>query len=94
MPKAAKRVGPKTTAPRARRTAARTLSLNARLGARTEYRIYPSIGIARVGDCLDSCNRPPQRPQPAHRHPHRSRRTRLISGARGVSNYTQTKMRR
>jgi transposase len=32
-------------------------------------------------------NRPPQRPQPAYRHPHRSRRTRLISGARGVSNY-------
>ena len=26
----------------------------ARLGARVEYRIYPSIGVARVGDCLDS----------------------------------------
>jgi L-Lysine epsilon oxidase N-terminal len=23
-------------------------------GARTEYRIYPSIGIARIGDCKDS----------------------------------------
>ena len=46
---------------RARRTTARTAvvaplssSLNARLGARTEFRIYPSIGIARVGDCKDS----------------------------------------
>src|SRR5262245_43628423 len=46
---------------RARRTATRTAvvaplssSLNARLGARTEFRIYPSIGIARVGDCKDS----------------------------------------
>jgi L-Lysine epsilon oxidase N-terminal/L-lysine epsilon oxidase C-terminal domain len=38
--------------PRARLTAA--LGVTARLGARTEYRIYPSIGIARVGDCKDS----------------------------------------
>ena len=29
-------------------------NLKARLGARTEFRIYPSIGVARVGDCKDS----------------------------------------
>src|SRR5262245_51940261 len=28
-------------------------SVNTRLGARTEFRIYPSIGIARVGDSKD-----------------------------------------
>ena len=27
--------------------------VSARLGARTEFRIYPSIGIARVGDSTD-----------------------------------------
>src|SRR5215510_4489002 len=46
-------------APRAPRSTARSaiaaaLGVAARLGARTEYRIYPSIGIARVGDCEDS----------------------------------------
>ena len=54
---------------RARRTAARTAvvaplssSLKARLGARTEFRIYPSIGIARVGDCKDSFMIGPEAP--------------------------------
>lgn len=54
---------------RARRTATRTAvvapltsSLNARLGARTEFRIYPSIGIARVGDCKDSFMIGPEAP--------------------------------
>jgi hypothetical protein len=46
-------------APRAPRSTARSaiaaaLGVATRLGARTEYRIYPSIGIARVGDCEDS----------------------------------------
>src|SRR5262245_32761940 len=38
------------------------LGLTARLGARTEYRIYPSIGIARVGDCKDSFMIGPEAP--------------------------------
>ena len=45
-----------TRAPRARRTslaAALPAGVSARAGARTEYRIYPSIGIARVGDSTD-----------------------------------------
>lgn len=33
--------------------AATPSSVNTRLGARTEFRIYPSIGIARVGDSKD-----------------------------------------
>src|SRR5262245_9470575 len=43
-------------APRAnaRTAVAAALGVTARLGARTEFRIYPSIGIARVGDCEDS----------------------------------------
>src|SRR5262245_15110058 len=54
---------------RARRTATSTAvvapltsSVNARLGARTEFRIYPSIGIARVGDCKDSFMIGPEAP--------------------------------
>jgi hypothetical protein len=55
------------SAPRVRRGAAPTaavapLSLNVRLGARTEFRIYPSIGIARVGDCKDSFMIGPEAP--------------------------------
>jgi hypothetical protein len=47
-----------SAASRKRRPAAQTdvttpLSPNARLGARTEFRIYPSIGIARIGDSKD-----------------------------------------
>src|SRR5881394_1896036 len=38
------------------------LGLEARLGARTEYRIYPGIGIARVGDCKDSFTIGPEAP--------------------------------
>jgi hypothetical protein len=42
-------------APRATQSAAKSVAaplsgLKTRLGARTEYRIYPSIGIARIGD--------------------------------------------
>jgi L-Lysine epsilon oxidase N-terminal/L-lysine epsilon oxidase C-terminal domain len=38
-----------------KRAAAASLpTVKLRMGARTEYRIYPSIGIARVGDCADS----------------------------------------
>jgi len=36
-----------------RTAAAASLALNVGLGKRTEYRIYPSIGIARVGDSKD-----------------------------------------
>ena len=46
----------------ARTAVAATLGLTARLGARTEFRIYPSIGIARVGDCDDSFMIGPEAP--------------------------------
>jgi hypothetical protein len=36
---------------RAARTAKPVHLFSTRLGARTEYRIYPSIGIARIGNC-------------------------------------------
>jgi L-Lysine epsilon oxidase N-terminal/L-lysine epsilon oxidase C-terminal domain len=60
---------PNSRAPRAKQSRKRasvvaTLAgLNARLGARTEYRIYPSIGIARVGDCKDSFVLGPEAPR-------------------------------
>ena len=47
------------------------LGLNALLGARTEYRIYPSIGIARVGDCEDSFAIGPEAPGVAPSGPFR-----------------------
>src|SRR6478735_11482182 len=50
------------TATRTAVVAPRSSSLNARLGARTEFRIYPSIGIARVGDCKDSFMIGPEAP--------------------------------
>jgi L-Lysine epsilon oxidase N-terminal/L-lysine epsilon oxidase C-terminal domain len=69
MPTARKPHGTSTSnVLRARRTATRTAvvaplsSLNARLGARTEFRVYPSIGIARVGDCKDSFMIGPEAP--------------------------------
>jgi hypothetical protein len=58
----------KSRAPRAKRSAARTTlvaplaDLNTRLGARTEYRIYPSVGIARIGDCKDTFMIGPEAP--------------------------------
>lgn len=62
-----RRTQSRNRAPRSRRGAAPTavvapLSLNVRLGARTEFRIYPSIGIARVGDCEDSFMIGPEAP--------------------------------
>lgn len=45
-PKAAPKTTRKTTS-RAKKT---TMGVRARAGARVEYRIYPSIGIARIGD--------------------------------------------
>ena len=59
--------GSRRSTPRAGRSATRALkqplpNLKARLGARTEYRIYPSIGIARVGDCDDSFMIGPEAP--------------------------------
>ncbi len=44
----------RTRQPARRTTAAAPSSPNTRLGARTEFRIYPSIGIARVGNSKDS----------------------------------------
>ena len=43
-------------------TAAPLAGLKARLGARTEFRIYPSIGIARLGNCEDSFMIGPEAP--------------------------------
>ena len=37
-------------------------TIDTRLGARTEFRIYPSIGVARVGDCRDSFMIGPEAP--------------------------------
>ncbi|MBR0718651.1 LodA/GoxA family CTQ-dependent oxidase [Bradyrhizobium liaoningense] len=37
-------------------------TLSTRLGARTEFRIYPSIGVARIGDCSDSFMIGPEAP--------------------------------
>jgi len=46
-------------------------ALQARLGARTEYRIYPSIGIARIGDSRDSFMIGPEAPGLAPEGPFR-----------------------
>ena len=58
MPTARKRRATQRRAAHAPRATARTavaaaLGVTPRLGARTEFRIYPSIAIARVGDCED-----------------------------------------
>src|SRR5262249_37549395 len=37
-------------------------TIGTRLGARTEFRIYPSIGLARMGDCRDSFMIGPEAP--------------------------------
>jgi len=37
-------------------------TIGTRLGARTEFRIYPSIGVARIGDCRDSFMIGPEAP--------------------------------
>lgn len=63
-----------TRASRSRRTlAAAVLSagVTARLGARTEFRIYPSIGIARVGDSTDGFVVGPEAPGIAAAGPYR-----------------------
>src|SRR5262245_50904538 len=68
MPTARKRSSKSTSRTRratpatSRAAVVAALGLNARLGARTEYRIYPSIGIARVGDCKDSFMIGPEAP--------------------------------
>src|SRR5215831_14980392 len=62
----------RTRQPARRTTAAAALSSpNTRLGARTEFRIYPSIGIARVGGCKDSFIIGPEAPGIAPAGPHR-----------------------
>ena len=78
MPTAARkrRSKSKGRTPRATRATARTavvaaLGLTPRLGARTEYRIYPSIGVARVGDCKDSFMIGPEAPGVAPSGPFR-----------------------
>jgi hypothetical protein len=55
----------------ARAAVAAALGVTPRLGARTEYRIYPSIGIARVGDCKDSFMIGPEAPGVAPTGPFR-----------------------
>lgn len=67
-----------TRAPRARRATGRTpmgavlpAGVSARLGARTEFRIYPSIGIARVGDSTDGFTIGPEAPGVAPAGPFR-----------------------
>src|SRR5262245_4757257 len=68
MPTARKRSSKSTSRTRratpatSRAAVAAALGLQARLGERTEYRIYPSIGIARVGDCKDSFMIGPEAP--------------------------------
>jgi len=37
-------------------------TIGTRLGARTEFRIYPTIGVARIGDCRDSFMIGPEAP--------------------------------
>jgi hypothetical protein len=46
----------------AKRTSAAALALNVGAGPRTEYRIYPSIGIARIGDSKDGFLTGPEAP--------------------------------
>ena len=43
-------------------TIGKRLGIDTRLGARTEYRIYPSIGVARIGDSRDSFMIGPEAP--------------------------------
>ena len=63
------------TAPssRAKKAAAAPVAadLNVRLGARTEYRIYPSIGVARVGDSAEGYFIGPEAPGRAPSGPFR-----------------------
>lgn len=48
--------------PKAAKMALALPALSTRLGARTEFRIYPSIGVARIGDCTDSFMIGPEAP--------------------------------
>lgn len=57
--------------PTGRAAIAAALSLKSRLGARSEYRIYPSIGIARIGDSKDSFIVGPEAPGDAPEGPFR-----------------------
>jgi L-Lysine epsilon oxidase N-terminal/L-lysine epsilon oxidase C-terminal domain len=64
----------------ARRTTAAAVlpaGVSARLGARSEFRIYPSIGVARVGDCTDSFIIGPEAPGVAPTGPFRGSDKRL-----------------
>jgi hypothetical protein len=56
-----------------KRTGAASLAVNVGLGKRTEYRIYPSIGIARVGDSKDGFLIGPEAPGVAPTGPFRGR---------------------
>jgi hypothetical protein len=74
MAKAKKAAKKKTTRSntRARRTSAAAVRAGAaRLGARTEFRIYPSIGIARIGDSTDGFIIGPEAPGVAPAGPFR-----------------------
>ena len=52
----------RTSRSRSRTQGTQQPTAGARLGARTEFRIYPSIGVARVGDCRDSFMIGPEAP--------------------------------
>jgi hypothetical protein len=52
--------------------------MNVRLGARTEYRIYPSIGVARVGDSADGYFIGPEAPGRAPSSPFRGEKDKGI----------------
>ena len=57
----------------ARATAAKAAEAVRSSGARTEYRIYPSIGIARVGDSKDGFIIGPEAPGVASKGPFRGK---------------------
>src|SRR5262245_2610378 len=68
--KAAKKTAKKkATRPSSR--AHRAMTVTARLGERTEFRIYPSIGIARIGDSTDGFIVGPEAPGVAPTGPFR-----------------------
>ena len=69
----AARATPRRAAPaRAARTARPTVTASSG-GARTEYRIYPSIGIARVGDSKDGFIIGPEAPSVVPKGPFRGK---------------------
>lgn len=72
MGKPAKKAASKTAAKKKpARAAIAKFGPDARLGKRTEFRIYPSIGVARVGDSVDGFVVGPEAPGIAPKGPYR-----------------------